>query len=159
MSLCKAMFLLVLLVKYDLHRRFIWTDNPLSVQTCWYLSRLSVCMYRSWCLWSSLSLSLSLSHSCLNACTYCKTKHARGDLASYPIEELVERAQQSFQGESDLWPLTLTNCLSDDPYHMWPWSTKPVLSRWGIFVVIANNTLYGSKLLMFPLCQKSLILS
>ncbi|TSL82623.1 Threonylcarbamoyladenosine tRNA methylthiotransferase [Bagarius yarrelli] len=26
---------------------------------------------------------------CLNACTYCKTKHARGDLASYPIEELL----------------------------------------------------------------------
>ncbi len=26
------------------------------------------------------------------------------------------------------------------------WSTKPVLSRWGIFVAIANNTLYGSKL-------------
>ncbi len=26
------------------------------------------------------------------------------------------------------------------------WSTKPVLSRWSIFVAIANNTLYGSKL-------------
>ncbi len=26
------------------------------------------------------------------------------------------------------------------------WSTKPVLSRWGIFVAIANNTLYGLKL-------------
>ncbi len=25
------------------------------------------------------------------------------------------------------------------------WSTKPVLSHWGIFVAIANNTLYGSK--------------
>ncbi len=25
------------------------------------------------------------------------------------------------------------------------WSTKPVLSRWGIFVAIANNTLYGLK--------------
>ncbi len=24
-------------------------------------------------------------------------------------------------------------------------STKPVLSRWSIFVAIANNTLYGSK--------------
>ncbi len=23
------------------------------------------------------------------------------------------------------------------------WSTKPVLSRWGIFVAIANNKLYG----------------
>ncbi len=36
------------------------------------------------------------------------------------------------------------------------WSTKPVLSRWGIFVAIANNTLYGSKLYIFILCQKSL---
>ncbi|XP_016308622.1 threonylcarbamoyladenosine tRNA methylthiotransferase-like [Sinocyclocheilus anshuiensis] len=41
---------------------------------------------------------------CLNACTYCKTKHARGDLASYPIEELVERARQSFQeGICEIW--------------------------------------------------------
>ncbi len=30
--------------------------------------------------------------------------------------------------------------------YMWPWSTKPVLSRWSIFVAIAKNTLYGSKL-------------
>ncbi len=36
------------------------------------------------------------------------------------------------------------------------WTTKPVLSRWGIFVAIANNTLYGSKLYIFLLCQKSL---
>ncbi len=36
------------------------------------------------------------------------------------------------------------------------WSTKPVLSRWGIFVAIANNTFYGSKLYIFILCQKSL---
>ncbi len=34
------------------------------------------------------------------------------------------------------------------------WSTKPVLSRWSIFVAIANNTLYGSKLCIFLLCQK-----
>ncbi len=36
------------------------------------------------------------------------------------------------------------------------WSTKPVFSRWGIFVAIANNTLYGLKLYIFILCQKSL---
>lgn len=48
----------------------------------------------------SLSLAVSVCLSrCLNACTYCKTKHARGDLASYPIDELVERTRQSFQGE------------------------------------------------------------
>ncbi len=40
--------------------------------------------------------------------------------------------------------------------YMWPWSTKAVLSRWGIFVAIAKNTLYGSKLSIFLLCQKSL---
>ncbi len=39
--------------------------------------------------------------------------------------------------------------------NIWPWTTKPVLSRWGIFVAIAKNTLYGSKLLIFLLCQKS----
>ncbi len=39
------------------------------------------------------------------------------------------------------------------------WSTTPVLSRWGIFVAIANNTLYGSKLYIFLLCQKSLAYS
>ncbi len=38
--------------------------------------------------------------------------------------------------------------------NMWPWSTNAVLSRWGIFVAIAKNTLYGSKWLIFLLCQK-----
>ncbi len=41
-------------------------------------------------------------------------------------------------------------------FYMCPWSTKAVLSRWGIFIEIAKNTLYGSKLLIFLLCQKSL---
>ncbi len=38
-------------------------------------------------------------------------------------------------------------------FYMWPWTTKPVLSSTGIFVAIANNTLYGS---IFLLCQRSL---
>ncbi|XP_072250734.1 threonylcarbamoyladenosine tRNA methylthiotransferase [Leuresthes tenuis] len=47
---------------------------------------------------------ISINTGCLNACTYCKTKHARGDLASYPVEELVERAGQSFQeGVCEIW--------------------------------------------------------
>ncbi|XP_039178593.1 threonylcarbamoyladenosine tRNA methylthiotransferase isoform X1 [Crotalus tigris] len=40
---------------------------------------------------------ISINTGCLNACTYCKTKHARGELASYSIEELVNRGKQSFQ--------------------------------------------------------------
>ncbi|RXM27356.1 Threonylcarbamoyladenosine tRNA methylthiotransferase [Acipenser ruthenus] len=47
---------------------------------------------------------ISINTGCLNACTYCKTKHARGDLASYPAEELVERARQSFlEGVCEIW--------------------------------------------------------
>ncbi|NWS32276.1 CDKAL methylthiotransferase, partial [Polioptila caerulea] len=47
---------------------------------------------------------ISINTGCLNACTYCKTKHARGDLASYPIEQLVDRAKQSFQeGVCEIW--------------------------------------------------------
>ncbi len=42
-------------------------------------------------------------------------------------------------------------CISNDylTFVTLAWSTKPVLSRWGIFVEIANNTLYGSKLYIF----------
>ncbi len=40
--------------------------------------------------------------------------------------------------------------------HLWPWSTDAVISSTGIFVAITNNTLYGSKLYIFILCQKSL---
>ncbi len=35
-------------------------------------------------------------------------------------------------------------------------TTKPVISSMGIFAAIANNTLYGSKLLFFLLCKQSL---
>ncbi|XP_035386829.1 threonylcarbamoyladenosine tRNA methylthiotransferase isoform X1 [Electrophorus electricus] len=47
---------------------------------------------------------ISINTGCLNACTYCKTKHARGSLASYSVVELVERARQSFQeGVCEIW--------------------------------------------------------
>ncbi|KAM9308306.1 threonylcarbamoyladenosine tRNA methylthiotransferase [Gastrophryne carolinensis] len=47
---------------------------------------------------------ISINTGCLNACTYCKTKHARGELASYPVDELVDRAKQSFQeGVCEIW--------------------------------------------------------
>lgn len=47
---------------------------------------------------------LAVSTGCLNACTYCKTKHARGVLASYPIDQLLDRAKQAFsEGVKELW--------------------------------------------------------
>ncbi|CAJ0963960.1 unnamed protein product, partial [Mesorhabditis belari] len=48
---------------------------------------------------------LAINTGCLNNCTYCKTKLARGDLKSYPIKELVEQAQTAFErdGVKELW--------------------------------------------------------
>ncbi len=52
-------------------------------------------------------------------------------------------------------------CISNDylTFVTLAWTTKPVLSRWSIFVAIANDTLYGLKLYIFLLCQKSLAYS
>lgn len=47
---------------------------------------------------------IAINTGCLNQCTYCKTKHARGDLGSYPPEEIVARAEQAFQeGVVEIW--------------------------------------------------------
>lgn len=48
---------------------------------------------------------LAINTGCLNHCTYCKTKMARGDLKSYPLEELVEQAKTAFErdGVKELW--------------------------------------------------------
>ena len=47
---------------------------------------------------------IAINTGCLNQCTYCKTKHARGELGSYPIDEIVARAQQSFEeGVVEIW--------------------------------------------------------
>lgn len=47
---------------------------------------------------------IAINTGCLNQCTYCKTKHARGELGSYPPEEIVQRAVQAFdEGVCELW--------------------------------------------------------
>ncbi|XP_061402651.1 threonylcarbamoyladenosine tRNA methylthiotransferase [Musca vetustissima] len=47
---------------------------------------------------------IAINTGCLNQCTYCKTKHARGDLASYAPEEIVARAKQAFEeGCCEIW--------------------------------------------------------
>lgn len=47
---------------------------------------------------------IAINSGCLNQCTYCKTKHSRGDLVSYSIEEIVSRAQQAFgEGVCEIW--------------------------------------------------------
>ncbi|KAK9701639.1 Radical SAM superfamily [Popillia japonica] len=47
---------------------------------------------------------IAINTGCLNQCTYCKTKHARGDLGSYPPEEILARAKQAFEeGVVEIW--------------------------------------------------------
>lgn len=40
---------------------------------------------------------IPINVGCLNQCTYCKTKHARGDLRSWPIDEIVGRVRSVLQ--------------------------------------------------------------
>lgn len=47
---------------------------------------------------------LAINSGCLNHCTYCKTKHARGQLRSFPLDQLVERSRQSWaEGVAEIW--------------------------------------------------------
>ncbi|VDN38170.1 unnamed protein product [Gongylonema pulchrum] len=47
---------------------------------------------------------LAISDGCLNHCTYCKTKSARGDLVSYRLDDLLERIQNAFaEGCKEVW--------------------------------------------------------
>ncbi len=52
----------------------------------------------------SLVEIIPLSTGCLGACTYCKTKHARGHLGSYAIDALVDRANAAIKdGVREIW--------------------------------------------------------
>ena len=63
-----------------------------------HVCQMNSYMYCKWLI-DYLFFLFLLKCSCLNQCTYCKTKHARGDLGSYPPEEIVARAKQAFEGK------------------------------------------------------------
>lgn len=47
---------------------------------------------------------IPLSTGCLNSCTYCKTKHARGKLGSYAPDAIISRAKQGIEeGVREIW--------------------------------------------------------
>ncbi|KAL2653651.1 hypothetical protein R1flu_021779 [Riccia fluitans] len=47
---------------------------------------------------------IPINVGCLGACTYCKTKHARGHLGSYTVEALVERVKSVIaDGVKEIW--------------------------------------------------------
>lgn len=47
---------------------------------------------------------IPINTGCLNQCTYCKTKHARGDLGSYTIKEITDRVSAVMsEGVQEIW--------------------------------------------------------
>eukprot|EP01018_Ginkgo_biloba_P012060 Gb_19405 [translate_table: standard] len=47
---------------------------------------------------------LPINVGCLGACTYCKTKHARGHLGSYHVDTLVDRVKTVIaEGVKEIW--------------------------------------------------------
>ena len=47
---------------------------------------------------------IAVSTGCLGQCTYCKTKHARGDLGSYPVDAILSRVRTAvFEGVTQIW--------------------------------------------------------
>eukprot|EP01084_Bolivina_argentea_P245285 410684_1 len=45
---------------------------------------------------------IPINTGCLNQCTYCKTKHARGDLKSYHISEIIDRIRTVILEDKDI---------------------------------------------------------
>lgn len=47
---------------------------------------------------------IPINTGCLNQCTYCKTKHARGDLGSYEPSEIIQRVESVLsEGVMEIW--------------------------------------------------------
>jgi threonylcarbamoyladenosine tRNA methylthiotransferase CDKAL1 len=47
---------------------------------------------------------IAVSTGCLGQCTYCKTKHARGDLGSYPVTTIIDRVKTAVsEGVKQIW--------------------------------------------------------
>lgn len=69
-----------------------------------------------------------LSTGCLGACTYCKTKHARGQLGSYDPDALVARVQAAAQD-----PLVRARLPGSHAVRLWcAWCRVCAAVSWGM---------------------------
>jgi threonylcarbamoyladenosine tRNA methylthiotransferase CDKAL1 len=61
---------------------------------------------------------IPISEGCMNACTYCKTKFARGELLSYPKEKIIAQFKEALKdGCKEFWITSQDNgCYGFDIY-------------------------------------------
>lgn len=82
---------------------------------------------------------IPICEGCLGNCSYCKTKHARGNLISYPKEEIIQQAKQAIaEGCKELWITSQDNgCYGFDNYknekYFLPSLLKDILALEGEF--------------------------
>ncbi len=108
-------------------------------------------------LWLSLQSDLWQWSMAVNTEQHANTQPALGN--GEFRGHLWSKSTRKHHGAS--CPYVLHNLLRAGWYilnnnNMWPWTTKPVLVAGVYFVATAKNTFYGSKLMNFLLCQKSL---
>ncbi|MFH1133095.1 MAG: tRNA (N(6)-L-threonylcarbamoyladenosine(37)-C(2))-methylthiotransferase [Nanoarchaeota archaeon] len=96
---------------YDIHKIAEAADQTLKGKTVCFLSRvnkprLNLPKVRK----NALVEIVPILHGCLGHCSYCKTKHARGHLHSYPINDIVRHVSKAVaEGAKEVW-LTSQDC-------------------------------------------------
>ncbi|MFQ5474665.1 MAG: tRNA (N(6)-L-threonylcarbamoyladenosine(37)-C(2))-methylthiotransferase [Candidatus Nanoarchaeia archaeon] len=80
---------------------------------------------------------IPISEGCLDACAYCKTKHARGSLLSYDPEMIVQQVRDAVKdGCKEIWMTSQdTGCYGFDIDTSLPELMKRVLSIEGDYMV------------------------
>jgi threonylcarbamoyladenosine tRNA methylthiotransferase CDKAL1 len=80
---------------------------------------------------------IPISRGCLSACTFCKTKSARGNLDSYTIDEIMEVARRAImQGVKEIWLTSEDNfCYGFDINTNLPNLLKEIIKIPGFFRV------------------------
>ena len=63
---------------------------------------------------------IPINTGCLNQCTYCKTKHARGDLGSYSVGAIMDRVREVISGEQTMWHASLDFAARAHGYSLTP---------------------------------------
>jgi len=88
---------------------------------------------------------IPISRGCLSACTFCKTKQARGNLNSYPIADIVNVAKKAVaEGVKEIWLTSQDNfCYGFDMGTNLPALLKELIKIPGKFKILCSDVNFG----------------